>query len=163
MAKPDAVQRGLIHKVIIKMEGRGFKLVAMKLCKPDQKHFEEHYAEHKGKPFFEGLVRKIQSGPVVAMVWEGDDVILTGRKMIGATDPAESRPGTFRGDLGISKGRNGFHGSDSIEASDREIALWFTPEELTKSESVSEPWLYEGPPKKSAQSTVPKLELDKVK
>ena len=96
------------------------------------------------------------------MVWEGDDVILTGRKMIGATDPSEARPGTFRGDYGISKGRNGFHGSDSIEASKREIALWFKPDELTKAESVSEPWIYEGPPKKSAQSTVPSLALDKV-
>ena len=96
------------------------------------------------------------------MVWEGDGVILTGRKMIGATDPSEARSGTFRGDYGISKGRNGFHGSDSIEASDREIALWFSPEELNVVESAAEPWLYEGPPRKSPQSTVPELDLTKV-
>ena len=88
MLKPDAVQRGLIHKLILKLEDRGFKLVAMKMCQPGKAHFEEHYAEHKGKSFFEPLVGRITQGPVVAMVWEGDDVIKTTRKMIGATDPA---------------------------------------------------------------------------
>ena len=103
MLKPDAVQRGLVHKLLIKLEARGFKLVAMKMCEPGKAHFEEHYEEHRGKPFFDGLVGRITNGPVVAMVWEGDDVISTTRKMIGATDPFEAAIGTFRGDFGLSK------------------------------------------------------------
>ena len=85
------------------MQARGFKLVAMKMCRPSKSLFEEHYAEHRGKPFFEGLVGRITAGPVVAMVWEGDDVIATGRKIIGATDPAQAEIGTLRGDYGLSK------------------------------------------------------------
>ena len=103
MAKPDAVQRGLVHKVILRLQGRGFKLVAMKMCQPGKVHFEEHYAEHRGKPFFEPLCERITRGPVVAMVWEGDQVIATTRKMIGATDPAQAEMGTLRGDYGLSK------------------------------------------------------------
>ena len=103
MVKPDGVQRGLVHKVIIAFEARGFKLVAMKMCKPSKAQIEEHYAEHKGKPFFEPLVNRTLQAPVVAMVWEGDNVIVISRKMIGATDPAQAAPGTFRGDYGLSK------------------------------------------------------------
>ena len=144
MLKPEAVQRGLIHKLILKLENRGFLLVAMKMCKPSKAHFEEHYAEHKGKSFFGPLCERITRGPVVAMIWEGDDVIATTRKMIGATDPAQAEMGTFRGDYGLSKQMNGFHGSDSEEAAAREIALWFTKEEVMQGfQSVSEPWLYE--------------------
>ena len=87
MVKPDAVQRGLVHKIILKLEQRGFKLIAMKLCKPGRALFENHYIEHKGKPFFEKLIEFGTSGPVCAMVWEGDDIIKTSRKIIGATDP----------------------------------------------------------------------------
>ena len=87
MVKPDAVQRGLIHKVVMKLEKRGFKLIAMKFTQPEKNKFEAHYAEHKGKPFFEKLINFAVSGPVCAMVWEGDDIIATTRKMIGATDP----------------------------------------------------------------------------
>ena len=161
MLKPDAVQRGLIHKLILKMEARGFKLVAMKMCQPDKAHFEEHYGEHRGKPFFEGLVGRITAGPVVAMVWEGDNVIATSRKMIGATDPAQADIGTFRGDYGLSKQKNGFHGSDSAESAEREIALWFKPEELCNFDAVSSPWLYEKQPKQAVKSstTVPNLDL----
>ena len=101
MLKPDAVQRGLIHKLILKMEARGFKLVAMKMCQPDKAHFEEHYGEHRGKPFFEGLVGRITAGPVVAMVWEGLNVVKTGRVLLGETNPADSKPGTIRGDFCI--------------------------------------------------------------
>ena len=167
MIKNDAVQRGLVHKVIIKLESRGFKLTAMKLCQPGKAHFEEHYAEHKGKSFFEPLVGRMISGPVVAMVWEGDDVIATSRKMIGATDPSAAAIGTFRGDFGISKQRNGFHGSDSVEAADREISLWFKPEEVTQFDNVSEAWLYEEPTKSKKPASlpsccVPKLELEEV-
>ena len=165
MLKPEAVQRGLIHKAIIKLQGRGFKLVAMKMCRPEKSHFEEHYAEHKGKSFFEPLCGRITRGPVVAMVWEGDNVIATTRKMIGATDPIEAEMGTFRGDYGLSKQMNGFHGSDSVEAADREIALWFDQSEIIEGfEAVSEPWLYEGkPPTKTivTKSVAPILDLQK--
>ena len=139
-----------MHKLILRMQARGFKLVAMKMCRPDKSLFEEHYAEHRGKPFFEGLVGRITAGPVVAMVWEGDDVIATGRKIIGATDPAQAEIGTLRGDYGLSKQKNGFHGSDSLESAEREIKLWFKPEELINFDEVSGPWLYEKePPVKS--------------
>ena len=87
MVKPDAVQRGLVHKIIMKLEQRGFKMVAMKLCSPGRSLFENHYIEHIGKPFFEKLIKFGTSGPVCAMVWEGDDIIQTSRKLIGATDP----------------------------------------------------------------------------
>lgn len=130
MVKPDGVQRGLVHKVVIALEKRGFKLVAMKMCKPTKAQIEEHYAEHKGKSFFEPLVNRTITAPVVAMVWEGDNVIATTRKMIGATDPAQASPGTFRGDYGLSKQKNGFHGSDSVESAQREIKLWFKDSEL---------------------------------
>ena len=163
MVKPDALQRGLIHKVIVRLEARGFNLIAMKMCQPGRSQFEEHYEEHKGKPFMEGLLNRITSGPVVAMVWEGDDIISTTRKMIGATDPSEANPGTFRGDFGISKQRNGFHGSDSVESANREIALWFKSEEITNVESAFDSWVYEEAPKATpANSTVPKLDLKNV-
>ena len=145
MVKPEAVQRNLVHKVVLRLQQRGFKLVAMKMCRPSKEHFEEHYAEHKGKPFFEPLIGRITRGPVVAMIWEGDDVIATSRKMIGATDPAQAEMGTLRGDYGLSKQMNGFHGSDSEESAAREIALWFKPEEIYQFDSVSESWIYEKP------------------
>ena len=107
------------------MEKRGFKLVAMKLEKPPRERFEEHYAEHKGKPFFEGLVTSATSAPVVPMIWEGDGVILTSRKMIGKTNPQDAAIGTFRGDHGLSTRMNSVHGSDSVESAEREIGIWF--------------------------------------
>lgn len=143
MLKPDAVQRGLMHKLVLRMQARGFKLVAMKMCQPGKALFEQHYGEHRDKPFFEGLVGRSTAGPVVAMVWEGDDVIKTGRKIIGATNPVDAEVGTLRGDYGLSKQKNGFHGSDSLDAAKREIALWFKPEELMSFDDVSSPWLYE--------------------
>ena len=103
MLKPEAVQRGLIHKLMNKLTGRGFDLVACKMCRPSKEHFEQHYAEHKGKSFFEPLCKRICRGPVIAMVWEGDNIIATTRTLIGATDPAEALPGTFRGEYGLSK------------------------------------------------------------
>ncbi len=120
----------------------------MKMCKPSKAQIEEHYAEHKGKPFFESLVNRTIQAPVVAMVWEGDNVIVISRKMIGATDPAQAAPGTFRGDYGLSKQKNGFHGSDSVEAAAREIKLWFEDKELMEFGDMSEAWIYEGKPAK---------------
>ena len=130
MVKPDAVQRGLIHKVVIKLEKRGFQLIAMKYVQPGREKFEAHYAEHKGKPFFEKLIKFAVSGPVCAMVWEGDDIIATSRKMIGATDPQKAAIGTFRGDFGLHMGRNSVHGSDSVESAEREIGIWFKSQEI---------------------------------
>jgi nucleoside-diphosphate kinase len=99
MIKPDGVQRGLIGKIIQRFEKRGFKMVAMDMRQPPKAHFEKHYAEHKGKPFFEPLTNRMVGGPVCAMVWEGDHVIAMSRKMLGATDPADAAIGTIRGDL----------------------------------------------------------------
>ena len=113
MIKTDAVQRGLIHTVIIKLEQRGFKLIAMKLCKPGMQRFEEHYAEHRGKDFFDKIVAQQSQAPVLAMVWEGDNVIATTRTIIGASSPLQTVPATIRGVHGGFNGRNNVHASDS--------------------------------------------------
>ena len=143
MIKPDGVQRGLIGQIICRFETKGFKLVAMKLAQPGKEMFEKHYADLAGKPFFAGLVEYAASGPVCCMVWEGDNAVKTGRKMLGATKPLDSEPGTIRGDLCIDVGRNVIHGSDAVESANAEIALWFTPEELVDWTSASEKWVYE--------------------
>ena len=130
MIKPDGVQRGLVGSIISRFEQRGFKLVAMKLVTPGKAHLEQHYADLSSKGFFKGLIEYMNSGPVCAMVWEGDNAVLTGRKMLGATKPFDSAPGTIRGDYCIDVGRNLIHGSDSVEAANHEIALWFKSEEL---------------------------------
>ena len=143
MIKPDGVQRGLIGQIIARFETKGFKLVAMKLCAPGRAHFEQHYADLSAKPFFGGLVDYASSGPVCAMVWEGDQAVATGRKMLGATKPFDSEPGTIRGDFCIHVGRNIIHGSDAVEAANAEIALWFTEQELVSWAHHSNDWVYE--------------------
>jgi len=144
MVKPDGVQRGLIGDIISRFEDRGLKLVGAKLMQIDQELAEEHYAEHEDKPFFEDLTDFITSGPVMAMVWEGQDAIAQVRKMMGATDPADSAPGTIRGDFGLDMGRNVIHGSDTEPGSaEREIELFFDDAELEDYERIDEPWLYE--------------------
>ena len=130
MLKPDAVQRGLIGAIITKFNTRGFKLVALKMTTASLQTAESHYEEHKGKPFFERITKFIASGPVVAMVWEGDQVIATGRTVIGATNSANAEPGTIRATYGITGQKNCIHGSDGVEAANREITLWFKEEEL---------------------------------
>ena len=130
MIKPDGVQRGLIGPIVTRFEQKGFKLVAMKLCTPGKALLEQHYADLSGKGFFKGLIEYMNSGPVCAMVWEGDNAVATGRKMLGATKPFDSAPGTIRGDFCIDVGRNIIHGSDSVESANKEIALWFKSEEL---------------------------------
>ena len=137
MIKPDGVQRGLIGQIMARFETKGFKLVGMKLCQPGKAHMEEHYSDLSHKGFFAGLIEYAASGPVCAMVWEGDNAVLTGRKMLGATKPADSEPGTIRGDLCIDVGRNIIHGSDAVESANKEIALWFKPEELVSWEHHS--------------------------
>jgi nucleoside-diphosphate kinase len=141
--KPDGVQRGLISEIIGRFERKGFTLVGMKFMQVNRKLAEQHYAVHKERPFFAGLVEFITSGPVVAMVWEGDGVVASARKVIGATNPLASEPGTIRGDLGVNIGRNLIHGSDAIETAQQEVALWFKPEELANWKPTVSPWLYE--------------------
>lgn len=142
MIKPDGVQRGLVGQIISRFETKGFKLVAMKLCQPGQEMFEKHYADLATKKFFPSLMEYAISGPVCAMVWEGDNAVLTGRKMLGATKPFDSAPGTIRGDLCIDVGRNIIHGSDAVESANHEIALWFG-EDLVSWNHHSNTWMYE--------------------
>lgn len=125
MVKPDGVQRGLIGEVLGRFERKGFKLVAAKFMTVPRNLAEQHYAEHKEKPFFGSLISFITSGPVMAMVWEGPNVIATARKMMGATNPANAEPGTIRGDLAVQTSNNIVHGSDGPESAAREIGLWF--------------------------------------
>ena len=144
MVKPDGVQRGLIGEVLSRFEERGLKLVGAKFMQIDQALAEQHYAEHEDKPFFGDLTDFITSGPVLAMVWEGQDAIAQVRSMMGATDPAEAAPGTIRGDFGLDLGRNVVHGSDTEPGSaEREIELFFDEAELEDYERIDETWLYE--------------------
>ena len=145
MVKPDGVNRGFVGEVISRLETRGLKLVGAKFLQIDEERAHEHYAEHEGKPFFEGLVEFITSDPVMAMVWEGQDATRQLRRMVGETDPAESAPGTIRGDLGLDLGRNVIHASDHEDpgANQREIALFFDENELIDWERSDGTWLYE--------------------
>ncbi|MBX9691083.1 MAG: nucleoside-diphosphate kinase [Cyanobacteria bacterium] len=144
--KPDGVERGLIGKIIHRFERRGLKLVGLKLMRVSTQRAEEHYGEHKGKPFFAGLVEFITSGPIVAMVWEGNDAIKLARNVIGATNPGDSAPGTIRGDLAIEIGRNLVHGSDGPESAHREISIFFDEAELLDEwPRAIDKWLTERP------------------
>ncbi len=141
--KPDGVQRNLVGEIVGRFEAKGFTLAGLKLIKPSVELAEQHYAVHKERPFFKGLVEFITSGPLVAMVWEGDGVVAAARLMIGATNPLTADPGTIRGDFGVSIGRNIIHGSDAIETANHEIGLWFSDSELVSWTPVATPWLYE--------------------
>lgn len=140
--KPDGVQRGLIAEIVSRFERKGFKLVAIKLVVPSKDFAQKHYHDLKERPFFNGLCDFLSSGPVLAMVWEGEGVIKYGRKLIGATDPQKSEPGTIRGDLAVIVGRNIIHGSDGPETAKDEISLWFKPSELVSYTSNAEKWVY---------------------
>ena len=141
--KPDGVQRGLVGDIIARFEKRGYKLVGLKMVWPTKEMAENHYADLSKKPFFPGLTKFFSSGPIVCMCWEGKEAVSTGRKMLGATNPLESAPGTIRGDYCIEVGRNICHGSDSVENAEKELELWFEPDELLDWESHSKDWLYE--------------------
>jgi nucleoside-diphosphate kinase len=141
--KPDGVQRKLVGEIIRRFEAKGFTLVGLKLMNVSPELAGEHYGVHKERPFFPGLVAFITSGPVVAMVWEGDGVVASARKIIGATNPLTAEPGTLRGDFGVSIGRNIIHGSDAIETAQTEISLWFKPEELANWQPTLLSWIYE--------------------
>jgi nucleoside-diphosphate kinase len=143
MLKPDAVQRGLAGEMIARFETKGFKLVGMKLIQVDRALAEEHYAEHRGKGFFEPTVAYIMSSPVVALVWEGKNVVALARELMGATNPANANPGSIRGMYAMDISRNVIHGSDSVTSAEREIALYFKSEELVDYRKASDEWLSE--------------------
>ena len=142
MVKPDGVQRGLVGKVITRFEEKGLKIVALKMLTINKKLASRHYAEHVKKPFFGELTDFITSGPVAAMVLEGDNAIEQVRTMMGATDPQKSPPGSIRGDFGMVLSNNVVHGSDSPKSAKREIALFFKKNELQKYKRIDEQWLY---------------------
>lgn len=143
LVKPDGVQRGLVGEIVARFERRGFKLVALKMLRISRDLAEQHYGEHREKPFFEDLVKYITSGPVVAMVLEGRNVITTVRDMLGATQPAKALPGTIRGTYAIDVGRNIVHGSDSPASAAREIGLFFAADELLVWKRDLDSWIYE--------------------
>jgi len=141
MVKPDGVQRNLIGDIVARFERKGFKLIGGKLMKIDGQLAEKHYQEHKERPFFKDLVDFITSGPVFAMVWEGDNVIQIARDMMGKTNPADAAPATIRGDYGLSIGMNIIHGSDSPESAVREIGLFFKEEEIITYDKDINRWI----------------------
>jgi nucleoside-diphosphate kinase len=130
MVKPDGVKRGLVNEVLRRIESKGFRIVGLKLIQISRETAETHYGEHKGKPFFEGLVSFITSGPAVAMVLEGENAIAEWRKMMGATNPKDAEPGSIRGDLATTLDENVAHGSDAPETALREISIFFEEHEL---------------------------------
>ncbi|ANU28096.1 nucleoside-diphosphate kinase [Planococcus versutus] len=141
MVKPDGVQRNVIGEIVARFEKKGYHLVGAKLMQIPTELAEEHYGEHKERPFFGELVEFITSGPVFAMVWEGENVILTARQMMGATNPKDAAPGTIRGDFAVTVGKNMIHGSDSAESAEREIGLFFKEEELVSYEKTMNNWV----------------------
>lgn len=143
IVKPDAVQRGLTGEIITRFERRGLKVVAMKMLQVSRDLAEQHYAVHKGKPFYEGLVNYIVSSPVVVFVLEGKNAVAAARQTIGATNPLNAEAGTIRGDFGLEIGRNLVHGSDSPENAVAEIELWFRPEEIVSHQRATDVWIYE--------------------
>ena len=141
MVKPDGVQRGLIGEIISRFERKGLKLVGAKLMQVTQELAESHYAEHKGKDFYEPLLKFVTSGPSFAMVWEGDHAIALGRLIIGKTNVLEAAPGTIRGDFALSTRYNLIHGSDSPESAQREISIFFRDEELLSYNQTIKEWI----------------------
>jgi nucleoside-diphosphate kinase len=142
--KPDCIQRRLAGTILARFEAKGLRISALKLMRVDRALAEKHYAEHQGKPFFEGLIAFITSTPVIVGVLEGNEAITVVRTMLGATNGVAALPGTIRGDFSISKQNNLIHGSDSLESAVREIALWFKPEELVDYELAGSEWVSGG-------------------
>lgn len=143
LVKPDGVQRGLIGEIIGRFERRGLKLAGMKFLQMSDELAGNHYGVHKERPFYASLVEYITSGPVVAMVWEGNDAIAAARATMGATKPVEAAPGTIRGDFGMEIGRNLVHGSDSPENGQKEVALFFNEDELVDWSRSTDGWIIE--------------------
>ncbi|TFJ93814.1 nucleoside-diphosphate kinase [Lentibacillus salicampi] len=142
MVKPDGVQRNLTGDIVNRFERKGFKLAGAKLMQISNELAKTHYGEHKDKPFFGELVEFITSGPVFAMVWEGENVIATARGMMGKTNPLEAEPGTIRGDFGMTVGKNIIHGSDSAESAEKEINLFFESSEVLAYSKQDSEWIY---------------------
>ena len=143
LVKPDGVQRGLVGKIISRLENKGFRLVALKLMNVSKKLAEEHYGEHVDRPFFGDLVRFITSSPIVAMAIEGENAVQVVRTTMGLTNPQEAAPGTIRGDFGLTIGMNLIHGSDSGESATRELDLFFEPSEILEYSKDIERWIIE--------------------
>ena len=139
--KPDCLQRRLVGPSLSRFEAKGLSPVAMKLIQTPRSLAEQHYGEHRDRPFFEGLIQFITYGPVIVAVFEGPDAIAVVRRLLGKTNGAEAEPGTIRGDFSLSKQNNLVHGSDSSESATREIALWFKPEELVSHELSGQNWV----------------------
>jgi len=143
IVKPDAVQRGLIGTVLSRLEARGLRFAGLKLIAVDEALARRHYGEHEGKPFFAGLIDYITASPVVVGVLEGRQAVAVVRATVGATNPVAAAPGTIRGDFGLEIGRNLIHASDSVETAEREVALFFRPEELISYERATDRWIFE--------------------
>lgn len=143
LVKPDGVQRGLIGEVICRLERRGLRLVAAKFMNVSQELAETHYGIHKGKPFYEGLIKYITSAPVMAMVWEGKNAIAAVRQTMGSTKPVEAAPGSIRHDFGLEVGRNITHASDTPENGEKEVELWFQPNEIVTWQRDIDRWIFE--------------------
>lgn len=142
MIKPEGIKRRLIAKIIQRLEEKGLYLSASKCMVPTKELLETHYAHLSSKPFFNGMIKDMMSGMVLAMVWSGKDAVCIGRKLIGETNPAVAAVGTIRGDYGISTGRNVVHGSDSVDNAEKEIRLWFG-EEIRPAAHFDGEWIYE--------------------
>jgi nucleoside-diphosphate kinase len=143
LVKPDGVQRGLIGEVIGRLERRGLRLVAAKFMQVGQELAETHYAIHKGKPFYDGLIKYITSAPVLAMAWDGPNAIAAIRQTMGATRPTDAAPGSIRHDFALEVSRNLTHASDSVGNGEKEVALWFDPKELVEWKRDTDRWIYE--------------------
>jgi nucleoside-diphosphate kinase len=144
LLKPDCIHRRLAGSIVQRFEQKGLRLAGLKLVQVSRRLAEQHYAVHKGKPFYESLLKFINSGPTVALVLEGPQAVAVARNLIGATDGTKAAPGTIRGDYAISVQNNLIHGSDSPENAATEIALWFKPEELVSYQPVDSPWIVGG-------------------
>jgi nucleoside-diphosphate kinase len=143
LVKPDGVQRGLVGEIIGRLEGRGLKLIALKMMQISRELAARHYAEHQAKPFYDGLIAFITSGPVVAMIWEGREAVTVVRSLMGSTDPLKAAPGTIRGDLALDLGMNLIHGSDSPARAQTEMALFFSEPELHQYDRTVDRWIRE--------------------
>ena len=141
LVKPDAIQRGLAGEIISRLERKGLRIVAMKMLRMDKELAQRHYAVHKAKPFFGGLVDFITSGPIIAIVFRGKDAVEVIRQIMGETDPAKARPGTIRGDLALDLQCNLIHGSDSADNARKEIGLFFSQDEVLEYRRDIDKWL----------------------
>src|SRR5579884_3909446 len=141
LLKPDCVQRRLVGAVVQRFEQKGLRLAALKLVHASRALAEDHYAVHKGKPFYDSLLQFNTAGPTVAMIWEGREAVTVARTLMGATDGTKAPPATIRGDFALSVQNNLVHGSDSPENAAKEIAIWFKPEELVSFTPVDEKWI----------------------